>query len=56
MLLSHMERLLRPDELYHVLAVELGCKDCSADNPASISTLVGCCHGLIRVDEETLTL
>jgi len=53
MWLSHAERPLRADELCHALAVELGSKYFYADNAPSISTLVGCCQGLITVDKET---
>jgi len=56
MWVSHAERPLRADELCHALAVELGSKDFSADNAPSISTLVGCCQGLITVDKETSTV
>jgi len=52
----YAERPLRADELCHALAVELGSKDFNAGNAPSISTLVGCCLGLITVDNETSTL
>ena len=55
MWISHAERPLRADELCHALAVELGSKDFNADNVPSISTLVGCCQGLITVDKEAST-
>jgi len=56
MWLSHAERPLGTDELCHALAVELGSKDFNADNAPSISTLVGCCLGLITVDNEASTV
>jgi len=56
MWVRHAERPLRADELCHALAIKLGCKDLNADNAPSISTLVGCCQGLITVDEETSTV
>ena len=56
MWVSHAERPLRADELCHALAVELGSKDFNAGNTPSISTLVGCCQGLITVDKETSTV
>ena len=56
MWLSHAERPLTTDELCHALAVELGSKDFNARNIPLISSLVGCCHGLIAVDEETSTV
>jgi len=56
MWVRHAERPLRADELCHALAIKLGCKDFNADNAPSISTLVGCCQGLITVDKETSTV
>jgi len=56
MWVGHAERPLRADELCHALAIKLGCKDFNADNAPSISTLVGCCQGLITVDKETSTV
>jgi len=53
MWVSHAERPLRADELCHALAVELGSKYFYADNAPSISTLMGCCQGLITVDGGT---
>jgi len=52
MWISHVERPLGADELCHALAIELGSPEFNADNVPSISTLVGCCQGLITVDEE----
>jgi len=56
MWISYAERPLRVDELCHALAVELGSTDFNAGNVPSISTVVGCCQGLISVDEETSTV
>ena len=56
MWISHAERSLRADELCHALAVELGSTNFNADNVPSISTLVGCCQGLIAVDKEGSTV
>jgi len=52
MWISHAERPLRVDELCHALAVELGSTDFNTDNVPSMSTLVGCCQGLIIVDKK----
>ena len=52
MWISFAERPLRVDELCHALAVELGSTDFNTDNVPSMSTLVGCCQGLIIVDEK----
>jgi len=52
MWISHAKRPLRADELCHALAVEIGSADFNTSNVPSMSTLVGCCHGLITVDKE----
>jgi len=54
MWVSHAERPLRAGE--HALAVELGSTDFNAGNVPSISTLVGCCQGLITVGKEGSTV
>ena len=56
MWISHAERPLKADELCHALAVELGSTDFDSRNVPSISTLVGCCQGLIVVDKEASTV
>jgi len=56
MWISHAERPLEADELCHALAVELGSTDFNTGNVPSISTLVGCCQGLIAVDKEASTV
>ena len=52
MWISYAEEPLSPDELCHALAIELGSTDFNADNIPSITTLVGCCQGLVTVDKE----
>jgi len=56
MWINHAERPLRADELCHALAVELVSTDFNTGNIPSISTLVGCCQGLIAVDKEASTV
>ena len=56
MWISHAERPLEADELCHALAVKLGSTDFNTDNVPLISTLVGCCQGLITVDKEASTV
>ena len=56
MWVSHAEQPLRVDELCHALAVELGSLDFNTGNVPSMSTLVGCCQGLISVDKEASTV
>ena len=56
MWISHAERPLQAGELCHALAVRLGSTDFNTDNVSSISTLVGCCQGLITVDKGASTV
>ena len=56
MWISHAERPLSMNELCYALAVELGSRDFDTNNIPSISTLVGCCQGLITVDKEASTV
>ena len=56
MWISHAERPLQADELCHALAVQLGSPNFDVGNIPSISTLVGCCQGLITVDKEASTV
>ena len=56
MWISHAERPLQADELCYALAVELGSTDFNSGNVPSMSTLVGCCQGLIAVDKEASTV
>jgi len=52
MWISHAERPLKPHELLHALAIEVGSADLNSDNIPSIRTLLACCQGLIVVDKE----
>jgi len=52
MWISHAERPLKPDELCHALAVEIGSPNLNTDNVPSIGTLLACCQGLVFVDQE----
>ena len=56
MWISHAERPLKPDELCHALAVEIGSPDLNSDNIPSIRTLLSCCQGLVVVDKEVSTV
>ena len=56
MWVSHAERPLQADELCHALAVEIDSVDFDAGNVPSMSTLVGCCQGLITVDKMASTV
>jgi len=52
MWISHAERPLKPDELLHALAIEIGSPDLNSDNILSIGTLLACCQGLVVIDKE----
>ena len=56
MWISHAERPLKPDELCHALAVEIGSPDFNADNIPPIATVLACCQGLVVVDKEASTI
>jgi len=56
MWISHAQRPLRADDLCQALAVELGSMNFNFNNIPSITTLVGCCQGLITVDKEASTV
>jgi len=56
MWICYAERPLRVDELCNALAIELGSMNFNSDNMPSITTLVGCCQGLITVDKEASTV
>ena len=56
MWISHSERPLKPDELRHALAVEIGSPNFNTDNVPSIGTLLTCCQGLITMDKEGSTV
>src|ERR1700761_3723587 len=52
MWISHAERPLKPDELCHALAVEIGSPNLNSDNVPSIGTLLACCQGLVTIEKE----
>ena len=56
MWISHSERPLKPDELCHAPAVEIGSPYLNRDNIPSIGTLLACCQGLVTVDKEVFTV
>ena len=56
MWISHAEQLLKPDDLCHALAVEIGSPNLNTDNVPSIGTLLACCQGLVFVDKEASTV
>ena len=56
MWISHAERPLKPDELCHALAVEIGSPNLNSNNIPPIRTLLACCQGLVVVDKEASTV
>ena len=56
MLISHSLRPLQVDELCHALAIEIGSTDLDVGNVPSITTVLGCCQGLIVLDKESSTV
>ena len=56
MWISHSERLLQLDELFHALAVEIGSTDLNAKRIPSVETLLRCCLGLLVIDREVSTV
>ena len=56
MWISHAERPLKPYELCHALAVEIGSPNLNSDNIPSIGTVLACCQGLAFVDKEAYTI
>jgi len=52
MWISHCERPLRSQELWHALGVQLGAEDFSIQNVLSIRTVLGYTLGLVTLDEK----
>ena len=56
MWISHSERPLNADEICHALAVEIGSAAINIDNVPSIQIVLGCCQGLVAVDNGSSTV
>ena len=56
MWISHAERPLSVDEICHALAVEIESTEINTNNVPSIRTVLGCCQGLVAVDEGSSTI
>jgi len=56
MWISHAERPLKPDELCHALAIEIGSPNLNSDNVPSVGTLLTCCQGLVVVGKGASTV
>ena len=51
MWISHSRRHLLVDELCHATAIRIGSDDLDSDHIPTISTLLGCCQGLVTLDK-----
>ena len=51
MWISHSRRHLLVDELCHATAIRIGSDDLDSDDIPTISTLLGCCQGLVTLDK-----
>jgi len=51
MWVSHSGRPLQVDEICHALAIRIGSSDLNGDDIPAISTLLGCCQGLVTMDK-----
>ena len=56
MWISHSRRPLQVDEICHAIAIQIGSHDLNNDSIPAISTLLGCCQGLIAVDKGASTI
>ena len=56
MWISHSGRPLQVDEICHALAIRIGSNDLDTDDIPAISTLLGCCQGLVTVDKGASTV
>ncbi|RPB00500.1 hypothetical protein L873DRAFT_1679841, partial [Choiromyces venosus 120613-1] len=56
MWISLAKRPLKVPELCHALAVKVGARNLDSANVPSIQSILGCCLGLVIVDQETSTV
>ena len=56
MWISHSRRPLQVDEICHAIAIPMGSDGLDSDDIPAISTLLGCCQGLVTVDKSTSTV
>ena len=52
--ISHSRRPLRADEICHAIAIRIGSNYLDYDEIPAISTLLGCCQGLVTIDKGSL--
>ena len=56
MWISHSRRPLQVDEICHAPAIRIGSNNLDNDDIPTISTLLGCCQGLVTVDKGASTV
>jgi len=56
MWVSHSRRPLQVDEICHAMAIRIGSSDLDDDDIPAISTLLGCCQGLVAMDKCSSTI
>ena len=56
MWISHSRRPLQVDEICHAVGIRVGSNDLDNNDIPEISTLIGCCQGLITIDRDTSTI
>ena len=56
MWIAHSRRPLQVDEICHAIAIRIGSNDLDNDDIPVISTLLGCCQGLVTMDQGSSTL
>jgi len=56
MWITHSRRPLRVEEICHAMAIRIGSNDLDTDDIPPISTLLGCCQGLVAMDQGVSTV
>jgi len=56
MWILHSRRPLQVEEICHAVAIRIGSNDLDNNDVTEISTLIGCCQGLITIDRDTSTI
>ena len=56
MWIAHSRRPLQVDEICHAIAIRIGSNDLDIDDIPAISTLLGCCQGLVTMDQGSSTV
>jgi len=56
MWITYSRRPLHVDEIRHAIATHIGSNGLNSDDVPAISTLLGCCQGLVTIDKGTSTI